>query len=296
MGLEQIKQMPAAAREGLRRGTFQVSVGLYLAWITPSLNLIASMMADEMRLGRDLPRLRIIAGALVNVGTGLAAVGTIVAFRSLARSWRPTLSAVTVIMSAATIFAATAWQCNGSLGAIPLIEMCIVPWCLHAWFAALFLHGLGPLVDWDMRGFFDSARKELGTAEGTLRQGVRSVRRPRLKTILRFLRALRVPLVCLAAFDASLFLGMYLIDRMIYPVCFGVMPPGQLLMIALGPILLIGLFLFVIAPMCIATTAVILLFVLLASPMGRLVTGTARLRRDLAWTPVDHVDLPALSL
>ena len=259
---------------------------------------MALMISDEV--GREIAWMRAITCAVLNAATGLAAIGTVVTLQSLGRSWRSTLFATCILVSAAATFAWAECSVEGKFHLSQAVGLWLLPCCLQVLFAEVCLHTLRPLISWDQdvrllrttREFLESRWKQRRMAATTLRRWVWPIRWPTVQMVVVILRRLRVPLLLLVCFDAYMLAGLCLIHFYVHPILFDVLPRDQFIVAVSGlPIL------FFSGPTirrhCDAhrihhrDTALCALDFADRGPRH----SHAALERDLIWAPIDAVDL-----
>jgi hypothetical protein len=281
MGLEHLKEVAEPARTRLREALALVQIGLSVAFIAAEASWLLPVFS-EITVGQQ-PWLQAIALGCLNSATAAAAIGFLLCMRSLDRSWGQTSPVLACIVLAACICAFSTCRSNYSPVLLCFLFL-FASWFLQSCSLALFLRALRPLVQWDLDEKL--ARFVLETAANTkaaLSRGNYAIRRIRRQDVAWTLRRVGIAVASVICFDLSLLCGCYLVDRLVYPTFFGVMPTERLVWSVIQvPFLLAGGMglIFVLAIACgMGFVSVLLVPIHFQASMLR----TSRLRRDLAW-------------
>jgi hypothetical protein len=290
MGLPHVKELPGLTRKRLSQGAIQVSLGLYGAWIGVAMSPFHLMIQDSP-LG-DQPWTKLTACGIVNTGTAVAVIGAILCLQTLERSWSYLLSALFCITSAAIVHE---WLVD-RLRQQPVFFFLFLflALSLNACFAVLLLRGLRPFVTSEFdQELVRSTRELLAGMNRVLSRWPRAWRTPTRREIARLFRWLSVSILCLLAFDACVLGVLALIDCLIYPTFFGVIPISHLLgRVTLAPFMLLAGMLFAVS-VGVLVTGGILVVCFSSILVCELLSQIRRLRRDIAWADLEPIDLPA---
>jgi hypothetical protein len=294
MGIEELRRLAEPVRRKLAIGLILIQIGLSIAFFATEACWLLPVFSDT-RLGRE-PWFNVIALGSFNCGTTFAAIGFIICLRSLNRLWSEILRGLAWIVVAGCIASYSTCPISRSPLAACFVFLFLC-WILQCCFLGLLLRGLRPLSNWDLDEqllkFVEESAADIKAALSRWRAVIRRVSRQDLAWIVRRLEVVVCGLIC---FDLCVLGGLYLVDRLVYPTFFGVIPTYQLVFTVIGaPFIFAGGLCFASA-VGIACGMGFVLLVLLTIVFQDSLKQTIRLRRDLIWTGLEPATLPTASL